>query len=151
MAQLIRTLFSEIEATIFRSLKERDSDELQILTDALDGFLSRSYTDALGDIFALSVFCTMRKMAFEEVYIEVTDRNPLFNDQADQAAAFAELFALGSRCESYFDITTAKSTINHLSSRKATLHSAQHMRKRKLMSTLTTKHLRCRHINASHS
>jgi hypothetical protein len=101
-------LFSEVEATIFRSLKERDSDELQILTDALDGFLSRSCTDALGDIFALSVFCTMRKMAFEEVYIEVTDRNPLFNDQADQAAAFAELFALGSRCESYFDTTPSR-------------------------------------------
>jgi len=102
------TLFSEIEATIFRALKDRNSHDLQILTDALDGFLSRSSTDSLGDIFALAVFCTMRKLAFEEVYIEVTDRNPLFNDQADQAAAFAELFALGSRCESYFDITPSQ-------------------------------------------
>jgi hypothetical protein len=102
------TLFSEVEATIFRALRERKSDELQILTDVLEGFLSRSTTEALGDLFALSVFCTMRKLAFEEVYIEVTDRNPLFNDQADQAAAFAELFALGSRCESYFDITPSQ-------------------------------------------
>lgn len=47
----------------------------------------------------------MRKIAVEEVYTEVTDRNPLFNDQSDQAAAFSELFALGSRCEVYFDVT----------------------------------------------
>jgi hypothetical protein len=38
------------------------------------------------------------------VYIEVSDRNPLFNQYSDQSAAFAELFALGSRCEAYFDI-----------------------------------------------
>jgi hypothetical protein len=29
----------------------------------------------------------------------------LFNDQSDQAAAFAELFATGARCEAYFDLT----------------------------------------------
>ena len=38
------------------------------------------------------------------MYIEVSDRNPLFNQYSDQSAAFAELFALGSRCEAYFDI-----------------------------------------------
>ncbi|KAF8850513.1 hypothetical protein BDZ45DRAFT_696705 [Acephala macrosclerotiorum] len=45
---------------------------------------------------------------FEEVYIEVTDRNPLFNDQTGQAATFAELFALGSRCKAYFGITPSQ-------------------------------------------
>jgi hypothetical protein len=104
-------LFSEVESTVFRILRERNHEDLQTLTEGLDGFLSRSATittDATGDIFALSIFCTMRKLAFEEVYIEVTDRNPLFNDQPDQAAAFAELFALGSRCESYFDMTPSQ-------------------------------------------
>jgi hypothetical protein len=102
-------LFREVEATIFRALKERKSDELQTLTDALDYFLSLPATaDPAGDIYALSIFSTMRKLAFEEVYIEVTDRNPLFNDQADQAAAFAELFALGARCESYFGMTPSQ-------------------------------------------
>ena len=50
----------------------------------------------------------MRKLAFDEVYVEVTDRNPLFNDQTDQSAAFAELFALGSRCEAYFDCSPSQ-------------------------------------------
>jgi len=102
-------LFTEVEATIFRILKERNRHELQIMTDSLDCFLSLpATTDSAGGVLALSIFCTMRKLAFEEVYIEVTDRNPLFNDQADQAAAFAELFALGSRCESYFDMTPSQ-------------------------------------------
>lgn len=103
-------LFSQVEATIISVLKDRNHKILQILTDGLDGFMGRSTTaiTATGDLFALSVFCTMRKLAFEEVYMEVTDRNPLFNDQSDQAAAFAELFALGSRCESYFDMTPSR-------------------------------------------
>jgi hypothetical protein len=103
-------LFSEVEATVIRVLRDRNRDVLQSLTDALDGFLGESITaiDATADTFALSLFCTMQKLAFEEVYMEVTDRNPLFNDQPDQAAAFAELFALGSRCESYFDMTPSQ-------------------------------------------
>jgi hypothetical protein len=40
--------------------------------------------------------------------MEVTDRNPLFNDQTDQAAVFAELFATGSHCEAYFDVTPSQ-------------------------------------------
>ena len=35
----------------------------------------------------------------------IFSRNTLFNDQSDQAAAFAELFATGARCEAYFDVT----------------------------------------------
>jgi hypothetical protein len=61
--------------------------------------------DARIDLVAFSLFCAMRRHAFDEAYIEVSDRNPLFNDQSDQAAAFAELFATGARCESYFDLT----------------------------------------------
>jgi hypothetical protein len=74
----------------------------------LETLLGQSEIDAIGDVIALAVFCTMRKIACEEIYIEVTDRNPLFNDQSDQAAAFAELFALGSRCESYFDMSPSQ-------------------------------------------
>jgi hypothetical protein len=103
-------LFSEVEAIVTRALRDRNRNVLQSLTDALDGYLGQSTAavDATTDIFALSLFCIMQKLAFEEVYMEVTDRNPLFNDQSDQAAAFAELFALGSRCESYFDMTPSQ-------------------------------------------
>jgi hypothetical protein len=50
----------------------------------------------------------MRELTPEEVYIEVTDRNALSNDETDQAAAFAELFTLGSRCEAYFDVSSGQ-------------------------------------------
>lgn len=102
------SLFHEIETRILNALKGRNHDDLQTLADALDIILRHHAVDAVGDIIALAVFCTMRKLAIEEVYIEVTDRNPLFNDQTDQAAAFAELFALGSRCEAYFDVTPSQ-------------------------------------------
>jgi hypothetical protein len=93
---------------IINALRCRQHDYLHTIIDSLARLLHYSTAGAIGDLFALSVFCVMRRLAFDEVYIEVTDRNPLFNDQADQAAAFAELFALGSRCESYFDVSPSQ-------------------------------------------
>jgi hypothetical protein len=60
--------------------------------------------DYATDLFALMVFCALRKAAFEDVYLETTDRCPFFVDQPDQAAVFAELWVLGSQCENYFGI-----------------------------------------------
>ncbi|KAH0537525.1 hypothetical protein FGG08_005700 [Glutinoglossum americanum] len=99
------SLFLEIEVSIMDALKRRQSQQLEQLTTVLRSVLRKNKIDSSLDLFALSVFCAIRKLAFEEVYMEVTDRNPLFGDQCDQAAAFAELFALGSRCESYFGVT----------------------------------------------
>lgn len=79
--------------------------DLESITETLRRLLKYLCTDTATDSLAMAVFCVMRKLAFEDVYIEVTDRNPLFNDQSDQGAAFAELFALGSRCETYFDMS----------------------------------------------
>lgn len=101
-------LFREVETNIALTLKTRNRQNLDIITNTLDNLLRGLIFSATDDIIALSIFCTMRKLAFEEVYIEVTDRNPLFNDQSDQSAAFAELFALGSRCEFYFDISPSR-------------------------------------------
>jgi hypothetical protein len=101
-------LFREVEANITLTLKTRNRHNIDMITSTLDNLLRCSVVGATDDILALSIFCTMRKLAFEEVYIEVTDRNPLFNDQSDQSAAFAELFALGSRCESYFDVSPSR-------------------------------------------
>lgn len=101
-------MFKEIELRLVSALRCRNHHDLQTVVDSLARLLHYSTVGAVGDLFALSVFCVMRKLAFEEVYLEVTDRNPLFNDQTDQAAAFAELFALGSRCEAYFDVSPSQ-------------------------------------------
>jgi hypothetical protein len=101
-------VFREVEANIAITLKTRNRHNLDMITYTLDNFLRGKVVGATDDILALAIFCTMRKLAFEEVYIEVTDRNPLFNDQSDQSAAFAELFALGSRCEAYFDVSPSR-------------------------------------------
>ncbi|GAD97218.1 glycosyl transferase, group 1 family protein [Paecilomyces variotii No. 5] len=97
-------LFSEINSAFTRLLKERREGDLETISKATNGLINDSI-DSYTDILLLSIFCAARKSAFEEIYIEVTDRNPLFNNQADQAAAFAESFALGSRCEAYFDVS----------------------------------------------
>lgn len=60
--------------------------------------------DIAADLFALSFFTILRRAAFEDVYLETTDRCPLFVSHPDQAAVFAELWTLGSQCESYFGL-----------------------------------------------
>lgn len=97
--------FIQTKRTITTILKYRNLSALQILTENLARCLEGGHFDARVDLIAFSIFCAMRKHAFDEAYMEVTDRNTLFNDQSDQAAAFAELFATGARCEAYFDIT----------------------------------------------
>ncbi|KAH8674812.1 hypothetical protein BGZ60DRAFT_448441 [Tricladium varicosporioides] len=101
-------LFLDIQSLVLNALKCRDRPTIETLTTNLGQFLHHDVISVVEDIFAMSVFCTMRKASFEELYIEVTDRNPLFNDQPDQAAAFAELFGLGARCESYFDMSPSQ-------------------------------------------
>ncbi|KAH0279928.1 glycosyltransferase family 4 protein, partial [Aureobasidium melanogenum] len=56
------------------------------------------------DLYGLIYFCVLRKLAFEDVYIETTDRCPLFLQQRDQAGVFSELWVLGSQCKIYFGI-----------------------------------------------
>lgn len=97
---------------LFRHIKEvfndvlwwRDHEKLDIITAAITDITNRGTLDSAADFVLFCIFCAARKAGFEEVYIEVSDRNPLFNQYSDQSAAFAELFALGSRCEAYFDI-----------------------------------------------
>ncbi|KAL5344247.1 hypothetical protein ACLOAV_010817 [Pseudogymnoascus australis] len=98
-------LFANVESLIKEILRTRRATDLELITTTLLHAMKNSHTDTVVDSLALAVFCTMRKLAFEEIYIEVTDRNPLFNDQPDQGGVFAELFALGSRCETYFDMS----------------------------------------------
>lgn len=98
-------VFNQINDAITIVLKERKINTLQTVTKILIEILEAKKIDARMDVICLSLFSVFRKHAFDEAYVEVTDRNTLFNDQSDQAAAFAELFATGARCESYFDMT----------------------------------------------
>ncbi|RKF78556.1 putative glycosyl group 1 family protein [Golovinomyces cichoracearum] len=97
--------FLRTNTSITKILQRKDIIELEKLTDNLVSIIDIDYFDARVDLIYLSVFCTMRKHAFDETFLEVTDRNILFNDQSDQASAYAELYATGARCETYFDIT----------------------------------------------
>lgn len=97
-------LFNEVDHIFTQILRERREGDLASISEGLCQVAQKGQIDASADMMALSLFCAARKGAFDEIYMEVTDRNPLFNNQSDQAAAFAESFALGSRCEAYFDI-----------------------------------------------
>lgn len=97
-------LFRHITETFHNLLCRRDHEKLDAITLAIETLTSRSSMDSVADFVLFCIFCAARKAGFDEVYIEVSDRNPLFNQYTDQSAAFAELFALGSRCEAYFDI-----------------------------------------------
>jgi hypothetical protein len=97
--------FIQTNNAVTEMLRHRDISSLQVLTESLAHSIEAGTIDARIDLMAFSIFCAMRKHAFDEAYMEVTDRNTLFNDQSDQAAAFAELFATGARCEAYFDVT----------------------------------------------
>lgn len=100
-------VFRQIDQLIPELLMDARAESVAKLEEVLYKVLQKGRVDASADLFALSMFCAFRKLAISEVYLEVLDRNPLPNAAAssDQAACFAEMFALGSRCESYFDVT----------------------------------------------
>jgi glycosyltransferase involved in cell wall biosynthesis len=97
-------LFHEVDARVYEILMRGDNTTLAKLGLVITTIL-KDQVDAGVDIFALSVFSAFRKLALDEVYLEVMDRNPLPNHATDQAGIFAENFALGSRCDSFFDMT----------------------------------------------
>lgn len=101
-------LVLEVQVEILDILRHRRTSDLEKITGVFKRVLLHSCIDTVTDTLVLAIFCVMRKLAFEEIYLEVTDRNPLLNNQSDQAAAFAELFALGSRCEAYFDMSPSQ-------------------------------------------
>ncbi|CAG7971978.1 unnamed protein product [Penicillium olsonii] len=99
------SLFHQADHVLSDVLRYRREEDLAAITRGLCSLIQGGSVDAYVDMMALALFCAARKGAFDEIYAEVTDRNPLFNNHSDQAAAFAESFALGSRCEAYFDVS----------------------------------------------
>jgi hypothetical protein len=99
------SLFREINARLPNLLLAQERDVLSQLETVFRIILEKDQLDASADLFSLSVICAFRRLALDEVYLEVLDRNPLPNGHSDQAGCFAEMFATGSQCESYFNTT----------------------------------------------
>lgn len=102
-------LYQVVDKVIDDALFSGDRDKLNTLTESLlhafdpwNSWTNCEYVDVNADLFALIFFSALRTGAFEDVYIETTDRCPFFLSQPDQAAVFSELWALGSQCEAYF-------------------------------------------------
>ncbi|KAL3476615.1 hypothetical protein BJX99DRAFT_258167 [Aspergillus californicus] len=98
-------LFHEIDSRLPQILVAGDSHTLGQLTTVVQSILQAGRIDAGADMFALAVFCAFRRISLNEIYLEVLDRNPLPNGHTVQAACFAEMFALGARCDLFFDMT----------------------------------------------
>jgi hypothetical protein len=99
------SLFVEVEARLYEVLMSGQSEVLAQLGVVIQTITQKNRIDAGADMFSLAVFCAFRKLALDEIYLEVQDRNPYPNTTTDQAACFAENFAVGSRCDSFFDMT----------------------------------------------
>jgi hypothetical protein len=99
------TLFEEVNTRLYEVLMNGNSEILAQLSVVMQAIMQKNQIDAGADIFALAVFSAFRKLALDEVYLEVLDRNALPNHSTDQAGCFAEHFGLGSRCDSFFDMT----------------------------------------------
>ncbi|KAI7152996.1 glycosyltransferase family 4 protein [Hortaea werneckii] len=102
------SFYGLLEQTLDTALLQCDRDTLNMLTNPVLETYGHAGQEQkvtpFADIYGLLFFCALRKLAFENVYLETTDRCPLFLSQPDQAGVFAELWVLGSQCEMYFGI-----------------------------------------------
>ncbi|POR39127.1 Uncharacterized protein TPAR_00687 [Tolypocladium paradoxum] len=104
-------LYELVERTIHDALFIGDREPLNNFTNALikafnpgSSSGSNRYVDVNAELVALIFFSILRKAAFEEVYVESTDRCPIFLACPDQAAVFSELWVLGSQCEIFLGL-----------------------------------------------
>lgn len=101
-------MFEHLEVVLERALLYCGRVSMEKLTSSITeayGHAGKRFeVTPLADLYGLLYFCALRKLAFENVYIETTDRCPFFLSQPDQAAVFSELWVLGSQCEIYFGI-----------------------------------------------
>ncbi|GAM86496.1 hypothetical protein ANO11243_045100 [Dothideomycetidae sp. 11243] len=98
-----KLLDSKVGTCLFECNRAVLNRLLGIMLQAYNAAEGKS-VDITTDLYSLIFFCVFRKYAFEDVYLETTDRCPLFLSQHDQAGVFAELWVLGSQCAIYFGI-----------------------------------------------
>ncbi|KAE9969605.1 hypothetical protein EG328_006786 [Venturia inaequalis] len=106
----LEQLYQSVDFLISDSLFWAEREKLETLSAALVDVYkpledpSKRTVDLRADLFALIFFCSLRKHAFDNVFLESTDRCPFFLTQPDQAGVFSELWVLGSQCDIYFGI-----------------------------------------------
>ena len=98
-------LFNAADVAINNLLKHSIREYSATLIETLEKIMKPGKIDVRADILGLAIFCNFRRYAYDELYLDITDRCPLFNPQPDQFAVFAEMWGLGSHCEAYFDVT----------------------------------------------
>ena len=97
--------YEALEAKLEHALFMSDRDSLNAISMPLiHAYKSSAPPTPVVDLYGLIFFCALRRVAYEDVYLETTDRCPLFLSQTDQAGVFSELWVLGSQCEIYFGI-----------------------------------------------
>ncbi|KAK3314058.1 glycosyl transferase [Apodospora peruviana] len=96
-------LFEDVQSRLYTVLTNCEGDVYMNISAVMQQLLQEDRIDAAVDILALSIFSAFRNFSLDEVYLEVLDRNVYPNTSYDQPGCFAEHFALGSRCESFFD------------------------------------------------
>lgn len=104
-ASASKALFLEIDARLPEILMARDSKTVEQIAAVIQDVIQKNNIDAGADLFSLAVFCAFRRVALNEIYLEILDRNPLPNSHDVQASCFAEMYALGARCDMFFDMT----------------------------------------------
>ncbi|KAL3492287.1 hypothetical protein BJX62DRAFT_250706 [Aspergillus germanicus] len=98
-------VFKEVDLHLEEALVQRDTRTLSELVAVLETALQPTDIDPRADFLAMSIFCAARRVALDEIFLEVLDRNPRPNLHHVQAACFAEFYAVGARCDAYFDMT----------------------------------------------
>lgn len=104
LAQLSELLERKLQDALFTGNRSTLNQLSSPLVDAYNAIGTIRPAGCRLDVYGLIYFCTLRKFAYEDVYLETTDRCPLFLQQHDQAGVFSELWVLGSQCEIYFNI-----------------------------------------------
>ncbi|KAK3342187.1 glycosyl transferase [Lasiosphaeria hispida] len=97
-----RQLFERIQIRLYEVLMAGEGDVYAQITSVMQRLLRKGRIDSAADMIALAVFSAFRRFALDEVYLEILDRNVYPNHSSDQPGCFAEHFALGSRCDSFF-------------------------------------------------
>jgi len=98
-------LFQDVSIRLHRALMEGESELYERIGTVMQALMREGKIDAGADLLALAIFCAFRSLALDEIYLEVLDRNAFPNHSTDQAGVFAENFAVGSRCDSFFDFS----------------------------------------------
>jgi hypothetical protein len=98
-------LFEDVSGRLHEVLMDGESELYAQIGTVMQTIMQKDQIDAGADLLALAIFCAFRALALDEIYLEVLDRNAFPNHSTDQAGVFAENFAVGSRCDSFFDFS----------------------------------------------